>query len=381
LAIHIEAEGTMTSFEYEVPLPGMYIQEELEAREWSQRDLAFILGIEEAALNKIIKGKTGISVEMSKALAEAFDIDADFFSNLQKSYDLANSAAPDPAISRRAILQSKYPAREMIKRGWIKNLEVDLLEQQLGRFFRADNDNGVAPLRHVSKKTNSGEAPTPLQEAWLYRVMQIAEAMDCQPYSSRKLSDHVKVLKRLMLSANDVACVPSILAECGLRFVIVEGLPNAKIDGVCLWLDDARPVVGMTLRHDRIDNFWFVLWHEICHVLNNDGKKEITIDVDLDGGKTTDSAQEQRANRYAADYCVAEDEMVSFLARRNGFFSEREVLNFADKLKVHPGVVVGQIHNQIKAYHLLRKYLVKIREYVLPAATIDGWGHIAPVSI
>ena len=62
----------MINHEYEVPLPGMYIQEEIDARGLSQRDLAFILGIEEAALNKIIKGKTGISVEMSKALAAAF---------------------------------------------------------------------------------------------------------------------------------------------------------------------------------------------------------------------------------------------------------------------------------------------------------------------
>ncbi len=370
----------MTSFEYEVPLPGMYIQEELDARAWSQRDLAFILGIEEAALNKIIKGKTGISVEMSKALAEAFDIDADFFSNLQKSYDLANSAAPDPAISRRALLQTKYPAREMIKRGWIKNLDVGLLEKQLERFFRADNDNGVVPVRHVAKKTNAGESPTPIQEAWLYRVMQIAEAMDCKPYSGRKLSDRVKLLKHLMLSANGVARVPSMLAECGLRFVIVEGLPNAKIDGVCLWLDDARPVVGMTLRHDRIDNFWFVLWHELCHVLNNHGKHEAIIDVELEGEKATDSVQEREANRYAADHCVAEHEMISFCAGRNGFFSEREVLLFADKLKVHPGVVVGQIHNRTKRFNLLRKYLVKVREYVLPVATIDGWGHVAPVT-
>ena len=127
----------MTSFEYEVPLPGMYIQEELDARDWTQRDLAFILGIEEAALNKIIKGKTGISIDMSKALARAFDIDDDVFSNLQKSYDLANSAAVDPSIAKRASLQTKYLAREMLKRGWIKQAQVDLLEEQLRR-QRAD---------------------------------------------------------------------------------------------------------------------------------------------------------------------------------------------------------------------------------------------------
>lgn len=371
----------MTNFEYEVPLPGMYIQEELDAREWTQRDLAFILGIEEAALNKIIKGKTGVSVEMSKALAEAFDIDADFFSNLQKAYDLANSAAPDPAISRRASLQTKYPAREMIKRGWIKNVEVDQLERQLGRFFRASNDNNVLPVRHVAKKTNAGETPTPIQEAWLYRVMQIAEAMDCKPYSSRALSNAVLQLKDFMLDAKDVAKVPEVLGKCGLRFVIVEGLANAKIDGVCLWLDDKRPVVGMTLRHDRIDNFWFVLWHELCHVLNNDGKNEVIIDVELDGEKSTDVAEEREANRFAASRCVDPGELITFCARRNNFFSERDVLHFAETLKVHPGIVVGQIHNRTKRFNLLRKYLVRIREYVLPAATIDGWGHVAPVTI
>ena len=84
----------MTNYDYEVPIPGKYISEELDARGWSQRDLAYILGIEEPALNKIIKGKTGISVDMSKALGKAFDIDTDFFSNLQKAYDFAHSREP-----------------------------------------------------------------------------------------------------------------------------------------------------------------------------------------------------------------------------------------------------------------------------------------------
>src|SRR5438034_1031210 len=81
----------MTDFEYEVPMPGYFIQQELDARGWIQRDLAFVLGIEETALNKIIKGKTGISLEMSKALGTAFTVDPDFFANLQKTYDLAHT--------------------------------------------------------------------------------------------------------------------------------------------------------------------------------------------------------------------------------------------------------------------------------------------------
>ena len=99
--------------------PGFYIKEEMEAREWLQRDLAFILGVPEQAVNMILAGKRGISADMALALADAFDTDRDFFANLQKAYDLAHARTPDPSVALRGSMQSQYPVREMIKRGWI----------------------------------------------------------------------------------------------------------------------------------------------------------------------------------------------------------------------------------------------------------------------
>ncbi|HEV2957215.1 MAG TPA: helix-turn-helix domain-containing protein [Xanthobacteraceae bacterium] len=364
--------------DYEVPVPGFFIQEELDARGWSQRDLAFILGIEETALNKIIKGKTGISLEMSKALAEAFEVDNDFFANLQKAYDLAHSAAPDPAIARRASLQAKYPVREMIKRGWLENMEIGLLEVQLQRFFK--------PVLHAAKKTNSGEDATPTQLAWLHRVIQIAESMNCKPYSEKAFHASKATLKKLMTEPEHIRRVPSLLAECGLRFVIVEGLPNAKIDGVSLWLDSNTPVIGLSLRYDRIDNFWFVFWHECAHILHRHGHNAPPIlDVELEGDRAADSeinsAQERVANRDAAEMCISQHEMISFMAKRYPFFSERDVVSFAATMHVHPGIIIGQIQSRTKRWNLLRKYLVKVRQYLLGSTAVDGWGQVAPVSI
>lgn len=71
--------------------PGEIIREELEARGWMQRDLAFVLGIPEQAVNMIISGKRGISPEMAKQLGEAFDVLAEFFMNLQRTYDLSKA--------------------------------------------------------------------------------------------------------------------------------------------------------------------------------------------------------------------------------------------------------------------------------------------------
>src|SRR5258708_946105 len=115
------------------PPPGFFIKEELDARGWGQRDLAYILGVHEQAVNMIVSGKRGISPEMAKALGDAFDVPAEFFANLQKAFDLAQARDPDPDIARRARLQSSYPVREMIKRGWLEDTDGTMLEIQMAR--------------------------------------------------------------------------------------------------------------------------------------------------------------------------------------------------------------------------------------------------------
>jgi HTH-type transcriptional regulator/antitoxin HigA len=375
-------EKAMTAiYEYEVPLPGFFIQEELDARGWAQRDLAFVLGIEETALNKIIVGKTRISVEMAKALAEAFDVDAELFANLQKSYDLAHASPADPAIARRAKLQNIYPVREMIKREWLK---PDNLEIQLARFFEVANENNI-PFAAAAKKTNAEEDATPIQLAWLYRVRQIAKATGSRKFSAKGLRDALPKLRALTSAPEEARNVPRILAECGVRFVIVEPLKSAKIDGVCCWLDDNSPVVGMSMRFDRIDNFWFVLRHEIEHVLQRHGIKDPVVDAELEGERAGDGAaipeQERVANAAASDFCVPKGEMASFIARKDPFFSERDIVGFARRMNVHPGIVVGQIQAHTKRWDFLRPHLVRVRQFLLPGAMVDGWGQVAPVSL
>jgi HTH-type transcriptional regulator / antitoxin HigA len=142
----------MTSCLTDVPHPGKFIREELDARGWSQRDLAYVLGTSEQAVNLIVAGKRGISPEMAKALGDAFEVSADYFANLQQAYDMSNARAPDPGISRRATLQSVYPVREMIRRGWLADTDISSLEAQITRFFCKDNLSDVPYLAHAKGK-------------------------------------------------------------------------------------------------------------------------------------------------------------------------------------------------------------------------------------
>ena len=369
----------------DVPPPGHFIREELDARGWTQRDLAFILGAPEQAVNLIVSGKRGISPEMAKALGDAFDVHPDFFANLQKAYDMSRARNPDPAISRRARLQSSYPVREMIKRGWLLDTDATMLEAQMARFFEARSADEIPHImEHAAKKTSYDDIP-PAQLAWLYRVKQIANSMSAVRYSEKALREALPRLKELASEPEEARHVSRILMECGVRFIIVECLPNSKIDGVCFW-QNSSPVIGMSLRHDRIDNFWFVLRHEIEHVLQKHGHNASPIiDAELEGDRASDSdlvsAQERVANAAAADFCIPRAEIDSFIARKTPFFSERDVIGFARRLQVHPGIVVGQIKNKTKRWELLRKYLVKIRQFVLPGAMVDGWGQAAPVTV
>ncbi len=368
----------------DVPHPGYFLREELDARGWSQRDLAYILGIPEQAVNMIVAGKRGISPEMAKSLGVAFEVHPDLFANLQRAYDMSRARDPDPGVKRRARLQSVYPVREMIRRGWIQDTDAALLEAQIVRFFEVNGTDEIPHLAHAAKKTHYDEI-APTQVAWLFRVKQIARGLSVTKYSEKALRDALPRLHNLRIEPEEARHVPRILAECGVRFVLVETLPNAKIDGVCFWLDKQSPVIGMSTRYDRIDNFWFVLGHEIEHVLRRHGQKQEMIDAELEGeraGEGPSVPEEERvANAAGADFCVPKIEMDSFYVRKNPFFSERDVLGFARRLQLHPGLVVGQIQKRTERWDFLRRYLVRIRQYVQSATIADGWGEVAPVSL
>ncbi len=141
----------------------------------------------------------------------------------------------------------------------------------------------------------------------------------------------------------------------------------------------------MSLRFDRIDNYWFVLRHEIEHVLQSHGQDEDIIDAELEGEKASSDGniplEERIANAAANDFCVPILEMDSFIKRKSPFFSDRDVLGLSKRLQVHPGIVAGQLRRRLDKWTIFSKRLVKVRGYAISGAAVDGWGQVAPVSL
>ena len=349
--------------------------------------LAVVLGVDEAVISKLASDKRDMDAEMALQLGEVFEVPAELFLDLQKSYDLAMAritAQPDPGRATRAQLFGSLPVAEMIKRGWLRADDVrdtGKVEKELARFFGVESVNEIEILPHSAKRTNVSSPVTPAQLAWIYRVKQIASEMIVGRYSPATARNAAGKLSGLLAAAEEARKVPRILAESGIRFVIVESLPSAKIDGVCFWLNDLSPVIGMSLRHDRIDNFWFVLRHELEHVIRRHGRDGVMVDADVEGGDHEVPEEEQVANTAAANFCVPQKDLELFVTRKAPFFYERDIMGFARTLQIHPGLIAGQLRRRTGRYDRFHNHLAKIRSVVTPSAMVDGWGDVAPVGL
>ena len=371
--------------------PGQLVEALLADRGWTKKTLAIISGMDESVISKTASNVRKVDASTAIIFEEVFGIPAERFLFLQKTYDLAVArieSIPNPKRQMRAELIGKLPINAMIKRGWLDAdsvKDIESVENSLLRFFQANRLEDIETLPHAAKKTEVSIAATPAQIAWLYRVKALASEMLVARYSAASVKAAIGEIKNLIHSAEELRKVPRILAEAGIRFVIVEALPSTKIDGVCFWLDGNSPVIGMSMRFDRIDNFVFVLRHELEHVQNRDGLSEMIsmLDVDINSGEATQFTQElrdqeERANAAASEFCVPKKMMDAFISRKAPVFAKRDIIGLARMLNVHIGLVAGQLQFRTQKYHLARDYLVPVRSIVTPNAVTDGWGDVAP---
>jgi HTH-type transcriptional regulator / antitoxin HigA len=359
--------------------PGDLIRGELDSRGWTQRDLAKILGKPLPAINEIIQGKRAISDEMAIALSSAFGIEASEWLHLDARHRLSLLRPVDTEVVGRARLYKIAPIKDLERRGWISKTETaEDLERELCRFFGVDSLDREPEISASFLKTASDEPMNIAQRAWCFRAKELARSITVSPFTDASLEKGIAKLRRLAGWPEETRKVSRILAEMGIRFVVVEALPSTRIDGVALWLDPSSPVIALSIRFDRIDSFWQALGHEISHIKNRDAP---VVDTDIVGESRPtpmeQNAVERRADEEAAAMVVDPEEMASFILRVGPLYSRSRINQFANRLVVHPGIIVGQLqHRGELSYQSLRDTLVKVRDAVTSEALTDGYAYV-----
>jgi len=368
--------------------PGEVLRKELEVRGWSQYDLADILGVNQSLVSAVITGKRPITLELARDLASAFGTEPAYWINLETSFRLFTANPDDGSIARRAKLFQAAPVNEMIKRRWIQHTsDVSLLEKQVLGFYGVTSlEEIVAPLAHAARKHGSYAELKPAERAWIHKVRKTALAVSANKFTDSAFKQVISELKALLTHPESVRHVPKLLAKAGIRFVVVEPLGRSRIDGICLWLDKQSPVIGVSLRVDRVDSFWFTLFHECGHIDTRDGLLRPAADSDLIGENAIPSADkpecERKADHFATSALIKPTEMNNFIARVSPLFSKTRIQGFATRIGVHPAIVLGQLHHkgQVAWGQHSRDFTVKVRDLITQAALTDGWGQTLPAA-
>jgi HTH-type transcriptional regulator/antitoxin HigA len=163
------------------------------------------------------------------------------------------------------------------------------------------------------------------------------------------------------------------LEKHGINLIVVPHLPKTYLDAAAILLPDGTPVIGLTLRYDRIDNFWFCLLHELAHVSKHlsESDRLIIDDLELRGREVeTEDKIEKEADEMTSNGLIPK--RVWDRKPISGKASTQEVYAFAEKLKIHPAIIAGRIRFEQNNYKLLSRHvgIKQIRKHFADSFTV-----------
>jgi len=336
--------------------PGELLAEELEARDMSQKELADRTGRPEQTISEIINGKKSITYDTALEFEKVLGIPASFWVNLESSYQLTKARLREiNELEKQEDWLDFFPLKEMQKRGLITQAsdKRDLLSQLLKFFGVASfpalkqRQEGILGWRVTAKSTVSEGA----LYTWLREGELKAQEIETEVYDEEKFLKALQDIRSLTVEtkwAITVRSMTEICAAAGVAFVVVHEYPKSGASAVARWLSTDKAMIQLSTRRRWVDMFWFNFFHEADHVLKRQRKRVFVNRIN------DDPEAERDADEFAAQILIPESEYRPFAATNPQ--SHLSVTRFADKLGIHPEVVVGRLQH----------------DHVIPPSNLNG---------
>lgn len=312
-------------------------------------------------VSEVLAGKRPLTVQMIRALSIGLGVSADALIGAEPQTRSSSLAPVDTA----EIDWKQFPYGEMERRGWFSGARVTgaTTSERLQSFLRQVLPKEPAEMlfrrRFLGVEIDDKSYYSTL--AWTARVlMRARESSGALPTfdPAKVTADTLRDLARLSWLANGPILAVEFLAKLGIVVVVERRLKNAVIDGAALLSEAGRPVVGLTLRVDRIDYFWFTLLHEVAHVwrhLNDSSEAFIDRVERIASAERTPEAKENEANRIARDSLIKRAVWERSPARLAP--SRESIQELADQLHIHPAIVAGRVQFETGQYNQFREFL------------------------
>lgn len=335
-------------FKFDFPDPVDAIVYRLAELGLKQKDFAEIIGSKSRA-SEIINRKRDLTIEMIRVIHDRLRIPAEILIGYPKQEKI-NSTDLD---------WNKFPIMEMKKRGWF---DIDLAEGKTGEqlirsfFSRTAVQNNPVFFRKTLGNATSEESYYAIC-AWTARVLIKARDLKRPEvrYVSGSITDEfLRQLAKLSKSKEGPLLAREFLAMKGIILVMVPHFLKTRLDGAALLDEDGTPIVGLTLRYDRMDYFWFTLMHELIHVQRHLGRQKSAF-IDEENSESDDEV-EAEANIYAAEVFIPRQIWKSSEAYRTK--RADAVLKLANELMIHPAIVAGRIQKETGKFNILKEFSV-----------------------
>lgn len=330
-------------FTFSKPDPIDAIVFRMEEKGLRQKDIAELLGGRNRA-SEVLARKRPLTLPMIRALYEKLDIPPAL---LVQEPRIEYSAAPE-------IEEADVPMDVLEQRGWI---EAGITAKQLLHRLLAPATSPVL-LRHTQVFGSMNRTNHVRIQLWLARVREIADARDYLRgrYRKEHLSlETLRYLSRLSWMPDGPRLAVNFLAERGIALVIEPHLSPTRLDGAAMIGRSGAPVIGLTVREDRLDNFWFTLMHELVHAwkhLDQDTHRAIA-DENIEKPGKDESEIEREANDLAAEILIEKAAWRRSHAHLSP--SAKSIQEFATQMQVSPAVVAGRIRYERGNYALFSK--------------------------
>lgn len=344
-----------------MPDPITAIDFRLEQLQMKRKDLRTYIG-SASKVSEVMNHKIPLSLQMIRALHEGLDIPAEVL--LQD---------PEGSLPASPYLPKDYPFAEMLRRGYLDfpgslAKAKELGEELLGRFF------SVMPSYEVKtcfRKTSSPSTDNNAIRAWQCHVMHKAMMEDLPPFNIEELERTGFYMEIANLSQYQFG--PQIAGEklknAGIHLIYAQHLPHTRVDGAAFRMSNGHPVIAMTLRHDRLDNYWFTLLHELHHVLKDlPSNSNIAFLDDTESPMDNNTEAIEKAADTAAENALIplnvwkSSKVQALLFTGNSSVVKKVALEYG----ISPAVLAGRLRWESKRYHVFQDLLGKCRAKLMP---------------
>lgn len=332
------------------PSPVEAIEFMMDQLDLKQKDLIPFIGAK-SKVSEVLSGRRPLTLSMIRALHRYLGIPADTLLR-EKHAELPKQPS--------GIDWLRYPLKELADRRWISRLpDLKSHAEELVRGLAAragDSDMILLPEACFRKSTRKNAKSDPYAlHAWILGVMAQAAENPLPKFDPSRLNkDFLKKVARLSLFEKGPLMAQEYLAAHGIALIVAKHFRRTYLDGAAMLLKNHAPVVGLTLRYDRIDNFWFNLLHELVHVMKHLSRDKTTFIVDDFDLKSLE-AHELEADEMAMEAEIPKEIWEKHPARQSGKI--QDIQDLAGNLEIHHAIVAGRVRYEKGDFRILSKHV------------------------